>query len=607
MKNNRVVVNKRLMVVNRGEIATRIFRAATELNMRTIAIFSYEDRFSVHRFKADEAYLVGDKGQPINAYLNWQKILELAQEKNIDAIHPGYGFLSENSEFALACENAGIMFCGPSSAVLKAFGDKIEARRLAREANLPLIPGSYDPINTVDEAIQLAQTIGYPITLKAVSGGGGKGIRNVQNSEELKEAFVRAKSEALSSFGRSDIYIEKTIVDPKHIEVQIIGDSTEKYVHLFERDCSIQRRHQKVVEIAPAPKLTENTRKEIFEASIRIARIVKYVGVGTVEFLVSQDGKPYFLEVNPRIQVEHTVTEMITGIDIVQASIMLAAGRPMSHPAIGILSQDSIKSRGVAIQCRITTEDPQLDFSPDTGKITAYRPAQGFGIRLDEGLGTSGGIVTPHYDSLLVKVTAHAPDLLGAARKMRRALKEFRIRGVKNNIPLLVNIVSHQVFIDGNFTTAFLPKNKDLFQFLPPRDRATKLLSFIANATINDPHNLGNHQKIGPKNITLPAARDTVSNENTENSKSIFDKGGCLQLQKWILSQKSLLLTDTTMRDAHQSLFATRLRTFDILKVAEYYKQNTSQLFSLEVWGGGDLRYLYTVPKRGSLGALIGH
>ena len=597
MLSNRVVMNKRLMVVNRGEIATRIFRAATELNMKTIAIFSYEDRFSVHRFKADEAYQVGEKGKPLDAYLNWPSIITLALEKKIDAIHPGYGFLSENPEFAAACEKNNIMFCGPSSQTLSSFGDKLQARALAKNAELPLIPGSDGPLDNVDEALSVANKIGFPVTLKAVSGGGGKGIRNVDNNEQLKEAFTRARSEALSSFGRSDIYLEKTIVDPKHIEVQIIGDRQGNYYHLFERDCSIQRRHQKVVEIAPAPSISDKTREIIFESALRIAKQSQYVGVGTVEFLVDKEGAAYFLEVNPRIQVEHTVTEMITGIDIVQASIMLAAGRPMTHPAIDIHSQEDISRKGIAIQCRITTEDPQQDFAPDTGRILAYRPAQGFGIRLDEGLGTSGGVVTPHYDSLLVKVTAHAPDLLGAARKMRRALKEFRIRGVKNNIPLLVNIVSHQDFIEGNITTKFLLDNPELFQFRSPKDRATKLLKFVGNTTINDPHNIGKER---PRNLHPIEAPKQLSKESSINGKSIFDKEGVDGLIKWIQQSKKLLLTDTTMRDAQQSLFATRLRTFDILKAADFYSKSLADMFSLEVWGGATfdtcLRFLKEDP-----------
>ena len=459
--------------------------------MRTIAVYSHEDRFSVHRFKADEAYKIGAKGKPLEAYLDWQAIINLAIEKQVDAIHPGYGFLSENHDFARACEENGIMFCGPRSEVLQAFGDKLTAKHVAQNAKIPVIPGTESPVETIEEAKIEAQSIGYPITLKALSGGGGKGIRIVKDESELIEAFNRARSEALSSFGKADVYLEKNIQKPKHIEVQIAGDIDGTVVHLFERDCSIQRRHQKVVEIAPAIGISEETRSHILSNAVAVAKSINYVGIGTVEFLVDQSGQSYFLEVNPRIQVEHTVTEMITSIDLVHMSILLAAGRKLSHPAIGIHSQESIVAKGVAIQCRITTENPQNDFAPDTGVIVAYRPAQGFGIRLDEGLGTSGGLVTPFYDSLLVKVTAHSFDLYGAIRKMTRALKEFRIRGVKHNIPLLINILpQHSDFQNAAIDTSFLSKNKELFTFRAPRDRATRLLKFIANATVNNPHNL---------------------------------------------------------------------------------------------------------------------
>ena len=585
MSESKIVASKRLLVANRGEIATRIFRAGTELNMRTIALFSHEDRYSVHRFKADEAYQVGSRNDPLGAYLDWQNIVDLAIEKKIDAIHPGYGFLSENDTFAAACEDNQIMFCGPPSKILRLFGDKIAAKKVAQEAGVNLIPGTDGPVETVEEGLKFAESIGYPVTLKAVSGGGGKGIRFVKDPKELRDAFERARSEAQTSFGRSDIFIEKTLVNPKHIEVQIMGDVAGNYIHLFERDCSIQRRHQKVVEIAPAFGINPKTSEEILEKALKIARHVQYVGVGTVEFLVDSNGESYFLEVNPRVQVEHTVTEMITGIDIVQSSIMLPAGRTMDHPAIGIKDQSQVKKRGVAIQCRVTTEDPKNNFQPDIGKIVAYRPAQGFGVRLDEGLATSGGIVTPYYDSLLVKVTTHSLDLYGTARKMRRALKEFRIRGVKHNIPLLVNIVSHPKFIEGKFSTNFLTECPEVFEFTQPRDRATKLLKFIGSASLNNPHNLpdktvrGEFEAPPPNGQTLPLYEK-------KTAKEIFDEGGVKKLTDWILENPKLLLTDTTMRDAHQSLFATRLRSFDILKATDFYHQKAAGFFSLEVWGG---------------------
>lgn len=596
---NKIVSNTRILVANRGEIAIRIFRAATELNMTTIAIYSYEDRFSVHRFKADEAYQIGLEGSPLQAYLDWRGIINFAINNKIDAIHPGYGFLSENPDFAEACEKNGIMFCGPNSKTLHLFGNKTKAKQVAKDAGLHPIPGSIDHVATVDDALNIAVKFGYPVTLKAVSGGGGKGIRIVANEHNLRIEFERAQSEALTSFGQSEIYIEKTIVDPKHIEVQIMGDSEGKIVHLFERDCSIQRRHQKVVEIAPAFGIQEQTRSRLLNDAINLARHVGYIGVGTIEFLVDQSENVYFLEVNPRLQVEHTVTEMITGIDIVQSSIMLAAGRSLTHPAIGIQDQNDIQKRGVAIQCRITTEDPQNNFSPDTGKILAYRPAQGFGIRLDEGLGTSGGLVTPHYDSLLVKVTAHSLDLYGATRKMKRALSEFRIRGVKHNIPLLSKIISHPLLVEGSFTTNFLTKNTEVMTFEQPRDRATKLLRFIADVTINNPHNLED-KTIRGEVITEPPKQLNLKRKDSQTAKELLDKHGNKFLQEWILNHEKLLLTDTTMRDAQQSLFATRLRTYDILKPSQFYNDHVSGLFSLEVWGGAtfdtSLRFLKEDP-----------
>jgi pyruvate carboxylase len=596
---NRLVANRRILVANRGEIAIRIFRAATELNMQTVAIYSYEDRFSVHRFKADEAYRVGTKGDPLNAYLDWQSIIDLAIDKQIDAIHPGYGFLSENPDFAKACEDAGIMFCGPNSNILSLFGDKLTAKKTAVDAGLPVIPGTETPVASLEEAKAFGQKIGYPLTLKALSGGGGKGIRMVADEADLVDAFARARSEAKSSFGRADIYIEKHIARPKHIEVQIAGDSHGQIIHLHERDCSVQRRHQKVVEIAPALGINEDTRQQLFKHATTIAKKVGYVGIGTVEFLVDQSGEPYFLEVNPRIQVEHTVTEMITGLDLVQTSILLAAGRSLSHPAIGIAGQEAIKPRGVAIQCRITTENPQNQFAPDTGIILAYRPAQGFGIRLDEGFATSGGLVTPYYDSLLVKVTAHSPDLYGAARKMIRALREFRIRGVKHNIPLLINILSHKRLFEASLDTSFLDDEPELFEFPQPRDRATKLLKFIADVTVNNPHQITNKQPLETAEVyELPKLPEPE--KVTANAKSIFDNQGVSGLCEWIKNENQLLLTDTTMRDAHQSLFATRLRNYDIYQATDYYRKALDAFFSLEVWGGATfdtcLRFLKEDP-----------
>ncbi|MDA8792415.1 pyruvate carboxylase [Bacteriovoracaceae bacterium] len=575
----------RLLVANRGEIATRIFRAATELGIRTIAIYSHEDRFSVHRFKADEAYQVGEEGKPLDAYLNGSAIIELAKELNIDAIHPGYGFLSENSEFAQSCKDHGIVFCGPQPEVLDIFGDKLSAKEAGLNAGLKIIPGSPGEVKTIEEAKKIAQDIGYPITLKAKSGGGGKGIRKVSSEKELENAFERSRSEALSSFGKAEIYIEKNIQNPRHIEVQIAGDNTGQVVHFYERDCSIQRRHQKVIEMAPAINLPEKTKQDLLEASVKLGNSVNYTGVGTVEFLVDENGDYYFLEVNPRIQVEHTVTEVTTGFDLVQISILLAIGKPLNHPAIKIESQESVQFKGVAIQCRITTEDPTKNFAPDTGRILAYRPAQGFGIRLDEGLGTSGGTVTPFYDSLLVKVTAFANDMRSTQKKMLRALKEFRIRGVKHNIPLLLNVVDHKKFGAGEVNTHFLEEYKEVFNFAQPRDRATKMLNFLANSTINNPHQLANKKFERKEQYQLDIQKEDTS-PSIKTAKEILSKEGVKGLQTWVKQKKNLLLTDTTMRDAHQSLFATRLRNYDMAKIANYYKIHAHQFFSLEVWGG---------------------
>lgn len=596
---NIVIADKRMLVANRGEIAIRILRAATELNMQTVAIYSYEDRFSVHRFKADESYRLGKTGEPLDAYLNWPQIIELAIKKNIDVIHPGYGFLSENAEFAKACEENNILFCGPSVEVLDVFGDKLKAKKTAIDAGIKVIPGTDSSLASKEEAVILAKKFGYPVTLKALSGGGGKGIRQVNSEEELKKAYDLSSSEAKTSFGKADIYLEKTILKPRHIEVQIAGSKDGTILHFHERDCSIQRRHQKVVEIAPAVGISNTLRQKLLLDAVTVAKHVKYFGVGTVEFLVDEKENHYFLEVNPRIQVEHTVTEMITGFDLVLASIMLPAGREFSHPALGIKNQEDIVCRGVAIQCRITTEDPLKNFAPDIGKILAYRPSNGFGIRLDEGLGTSGGVVTPFFDSLLVKITAHGLDMYGAARKMQRALKEFRIRGVKHNIPLLLNIVSHKSFYESKINTSFFAEHPEVFKFKTPGDRATKILKFIGSASVNNPHKLAykNHRP----NVTVPKLISENSDLNSVvNAKSIFEEKGISGLTSWIKSQKKLLLTDTTLRDAHQSLFATRLRNLDIYNSAEFYKNSLPGLFSMEVWGGAtfdtSMRFLNEDP-----------
>ncbi len=592
---------KKILIANRGEIAIRIARAATELAIPTVGIFSFEDRFSLHRYKTDESYRIGVKGKPIEAYLNFEEIIHLAKNCGADAIHPGYGFLSENAQFAKRCHEENIRFIGPSPEVLSHFGDKVEAKRIAKEAGLTLIPGTEQPVENLEEAKAIAKNLGYPVTLKAVAGGGGRGIRMVDKAEDLEEALRVTRAEAALNFGLSDVYLEKRIVDPKHIEVQILADHQGNTVHLFERDCSIQRRNQKVVELAPAEGISQKTRDDVFRQAITVAKYVNYEGLGTVEFLVDREGNAYFLEVNPRIQVEHTVTEMITGVDLMQASILVASGSLLSDPRIGILSQASIVATGSAIQCRITTEDPQKNFAPDTGTLIAYRPAAGFGIRLDEGHATTGAEITPYFDSLLVKVTAWGKTKELATAKMRRSLTEFRIRGVKHNIGLLRNILNHQEFTESSFRTSFLENNQELFTYKKPKDRATKLLRYIAEVTVNNPHKLekkkpvitGSAEKL-LRNPSQPQAADTA------NAKSVFDKEGPDGLKKWIKQQKSLLLTDTTMRDAQQSLFATRLRTKDIIAGCPFYREHASQFFSLEVWGGATfdttLRFLKEDP-----------
>jgi pyruvate carboxylase len=594
----------RLLIANRGEIAVRIMRAATELGCRTIAVYSHEDRFQLFRFKADEAYKIGEAGKPIAAYLDAKAIVDKAKELEVDAIHPGYGFLSESAEFAELCRDAGIKFIGPTPDVLRSFGDKVTARRLAEEIGIPLIPGTREPLATLDEARRIAKELGYPVTLKAVSGGGGKGIRMIRTEAELAIAFERARSEALTSFGRADLYLEKMVVSPKHIEVQIVGDEHGKIVHLFERDCSIQRRHQKIVEVAPALGISDETRQAVFDYALQLARHVRYAGLGTVEFLVGADGAPYFLEVNPRIQVEHTVTEMVTGIDLVQTSILIAAGERLDHPRIGIKSQEGLVCRGAAIQCRVTTEDPLNDFAPDTGEIIAYRPGAGFGIRLDEGQATAGGVVTPFYDSLLVKVTAYAMDLDAAAAKMQRSLSEFRIRGIRHNIPLLRNVVRHEEFLSSRMTTSFFDQHPEVFAIQRPRDRATKLLRYLADVTVNNPHDLPSREPRGepdaPDYEVTPATGRHRYDPSRPTAKDVFRQGGMKALREWLDRQPGLQLTDTTMRDAHQSLFATRLRTRDILKIAPFYRDYAHRFFSLEVWGGATfdtcLRFLKEDP-----------
>ncbi|MEJ9281504.1 pyruvate carboxylase [Ureibacillus thermosphaericus] len=583
---------EKVLVANRGEIAIRIFRACTELKIKTVAIYSHEDSGAIHRFKADESYLVGNGKKPIDAYLDIEGILKIAKEANVDAIHPGYGFLSENVEFARRCEEEGIIFIGPKSKHLSIFGDKVKAREQAIAAGIPVIPGTDRPVKSLEEVEQFADTYGYPIMIKAALGGGGRGMRLVEKASDLKEAFERAKSEAKAAFGSDEVYVEKAIVKPKHIEVQILGDEAGNIVHLYERDCSIQRRHQKVVEIAPSISISEELRRRICEAAVKLMKNVQYVNAGTVEFLVTGDNF-YFIEVNPRIQVEHTITEMITGVDIVQAQIKIAEGHGLHSKAIRIPEQEKIPLFGYAIQSRITTEDPKNHFMPDTGKIMVYRSSGGFGVRLDAGNGFQGAVVTPHYDSLLVKLSTWGRTFEEAAQKMDRNLREFRIRGVKTNIPFLENVVNHEKFLSGQFDTSFIDTTPELFEFKERKDRATKLLNYIGNVTLNGFPGIEKR----PKPIFVQPHIPTVPEKKVTGTKQILDEQGVAGLIQWIKAQDDVLLTDTTFRDAHQSLLATRVRSKDMFEIADATSQLMNDFFSLEMWGGATFDVAYRFLK----------
>ncbi|WP_165246599.1 pyruvate carboxylase [Paludisphaera soli] len=590
---------RKLMVANRGEIAIRIFRSAHELGIRTVALYSHEDRFALHRLKADEAYQIGHAGEPIRSYLNIPAIVELAVEKGVDAIHPGYGFLSENAEFARACAAAGIVFVGPTPEILDSLGDKVAARALAERAGVPVLKGS-QPVVPGAEARKVAEAMGFPVIIKASMGGGGRGMRVVEKAEDLDGALEQARSEAKAAFGCADAFIEKFIAKAKHIEVQLLGDKHGGLVHLFERDCSIQRRHQKVIEIAPAYNLDEGLRDAICEAALKIGREVGYENAGTVEFLVDDEARTFsFIEVNPRLQVEHTVTEVVTGVDLVKSQILIAQGEPLANPAIGISGQDSVHTEGFAIQCRITTEDPANHFTPDYGRITHYRSSGGPGVRLDGGSTTSGAIVTPFYDSLLVKVSCYGRRFVDAASRMERALQEYRIRGVKTNIPFLINVITNETFLEGRCTTRFIDQTPSLFEFAERRDRATKLLAYIGDVTVNGFP--GVRREPGRKIPAEPASpaydhMGTIPDGTRQRLKQLGPEG----FSKWVREQKPLLVTDTTFRDAHQSLLATRLRTRDMLRVADAYARRLPNLFSLEMWGGAtfdtSMRFLREDP-----------
>jgi pyruvate carboxylase len=586
-------INK-VLVANRGEIAIRVFRACTELNIRTVAIYSKEDAGSYHRYKADEAYLVGEGKKPIDAYLDIEGIIAIAKKSSADAIHPGYGFLSENIHFAKRCEEEGIIFIGPTTAHLDMFGDKVKARHQAELAGIPVIPGSDGPVHSLHEVEEFTDVHGFPIIIKASLGGGGRGMRIVRSREEVQEAFARAKSEAKAAFGSDEVYLEKLIEKPKHIEVQIIGDSQGNIVHLFERDCSVQRRHQKVVEIAPSVSLSDQLRKRICDAAVKLMKNVGYVNAGTVEFLVSGNDF-YFIEVNPRIQVEHTVTEMVTGIDIVHTQIFVAEGHDLHGPIIGIPHQDKIQLYGFAIQSRVTTEDPLNHFMPDTGKIMAYRSGGGFGVRLDAGNGFQGAVITPFYDSLLVKLSTWALTFEQAAAKMVRNLQEFRIRGIKTNIPFLENVVKHEKFLNGEYDTSFIDSTPELFIFPVRKDRGTKMLSYIGTVTVNGFPGIEKKKRPVFSKPRIPALPYDVPTK--EGTKQILEKHGADGLVEWVKNQKHVLLTDTTFRDAHQSLLATRMRTTDMARIAEPAAKLLPELFSFEMWGGATFDVAYRFLK----------
>ncbi|AWI07065.1 pyruvate carboxylase [Clostridium drakei] len=589
---------KRVLVANRGEIAIRIFRACQELGIRTVAIYSDEDKRSLFRTKADEAYLIGKNKGPVEAYLNIDEIINLALKKGVDAIHPGYGFLSENAEFARKCEEAGIEFIGPTAEMMESLGDKIKSKIAAKNAGVATIPGVQKPIESEEDAVEFARACGYPVMLKAAAGGGGRGMRIVLDEKDLIESYKSCKNEAKKAFGIDDIFIEKYVQNPKHIEVQVIGDKHGNIVHLYERDCSIQRRHQKVIEFTPAIALSEEKRNIICQDALKIAKSVGYRSAGTLEFLVDKNGNHYFIEMNPRIQVEHTVTEMVTGIDIVQSQILIAEGYELGSKEVGIASQDDIKPRGCAIQCRITTEDPSNNFAPDTGKIDVYRTGSGFGIRLDGGNGFTGAVISPYYDSLLVKTTSWSRTFNDAIRKSIRAVKETTISGVKTNVDFLINVLNHEQFAEGKCDTNFIANHPELFDISSSPDEELRILKFIGDKVVNETH--------GQKTeFDVPVVPKVKIEEPLVGTKQILDEKGPEGLVDWIKNQNKLLLTDTTMRDAHQSLMATRMRTKDMVKIAKAESVIGKDLFSMEMWGGATFDVAYRFLKESPWDRLV--
>ncbi|CAL2107183.1 Pyruvate carboxylase [Tenacibaculum sp. 190524A02b] len=590
---------QKVLVANRGEIAIRVFRACVEIGIKTVGIYTYEDRYSLHRYKADECYQIGEDNEPLKPYLDIDAIIKVAKENHVDAIHPGYGFLSENAEFAKKCEENGIIFIGPKVSVLKALGDKITAKEVAVANNVPIIQSNKEDLTTINIAIKEAEGIGYPVMLKAASGGGGRGMRVIRNENELRKGYTEAKREALNAFGDDTVFLEKYVENPKHIEIQIVADAHGNMVHLFERDCSVQRRYQKVIEIAPSIGLHENIKNDLYKYATSICKAVDYNNIGTVEFLVDEDNSIYFIEVNPRIQVEHTVTEMITNIDLVKTQLFIAGGYKLGDTQIKIPNQESVKITGHALQCRVTTEDPANDFKPDYGTVTTYRSASGFGIRLDAGSIYQGVKISPFFDSMLVKVSAISRTFDGACRKMLRALAEFRVRGVNTNIAFLENILEHQTFREGKVTVNFIKNEPKLFEFKETKNRANKLINFLGEVIVNGnpdvKKTIEGYQFSKPKVPKFPKLE-----KHPKGTKDLLTELGPEKFAEWLKNEKKIHFTDTTMRDAHQSLLATRMRTTDMLKVAEGYAKNHPEIFSMEVWGGATfdvcLRFLQENP-----------
>lgn len=589
----------KLLVANRGEIAIRIFRACSELNIKTVGIFTYEDRYSQHRYKADESYQIGKDDEPLKPYLNGDEIINIALQNEVDAIHPGYGFLSENADFARKCRENNIIFIGPDPEIMDKLGDKIEAKKIAKICQVPIIESNAKDLENVAIAIEEAERIGYPVMLKAAAGGGGRGMRVIRSQADLTQAFPEATREASNAFGDGTLFLEKFVEEPKHIEVQIVGDRHGHLVHLFERDCSVQRRYQKVVELAPAPNLSQDKRQAFYDYALKICKEVGYNNIGTVEFLMDKNENIFFIEVNPRIQVEHTVTEMVTGVDLVKTQIFIAGGYQLSDPQIKIPSQESLKINGVAMQCRITTEDPSNDFKPDYGTITTFRNAAGFGIRLDSGSLYQGVKVSPFFDSMLVKISAHSRTLEGVTRKMNRALMEFRIRGVKTNIPFLINIINHPHFIAGNATVNFVATTPELFKFKIVQDRGTRILNYLGDTIVNGNPDV---KKINPdarfEKPIIPSFDKYAP--YPKGTKDLLNELGREKFLEWLKQENKIQFTDCTFRDAHQSLLATRVRNYDLLPSIESYAKNHPEVFSLEVWGGATfdvcLRFLGENP-----------